>query len=62
MREAIAEKASARTVIATGWPGTAGKLGVSAIVTAGPTGTCVARNARPRSTVDLPSVTLTMTR
>ena len=62
VRVATAEKASASTVIATGCPGTAGKLGVSEIVTAGPTGNCVARRARPRSTVALPSVMLTMTR
>ena len=62
VRLVTAENASASTVIATGCPGTDGKLGVRTIATFGPTACPLTRSARPRSTTLLPSVRLITTR
>ena len=59
---ATPEKASASTVMLTGCPGTAGKLGVSSIATSGSSAVCVARSTIGRVVVVLPSVTLSSTR
>ena len=61
-RLATAEKASASTLMATGCPGTAGKLGVSESVTLGPAGAAVTRSAAPCSTGVLPSLAVKITR
>ena len=62
VRAAMAEKASASTVSATGCPGSDGKLGVSEIVSCGPTGSASTFSARPRCTCVLPSLCDSTTR